>query len=195
MTLMAIEFMSLDGVVQAPSYPDEDVSGGFTHGGWHRPFLENASMQWIVEALAGAEGYLLGRGTYDSFAAHWPNAGPDEAALAEPLNTRPKYLVTSRAPDAQWANTKCLSGDVEAAVTELKSAVKGRITIIGSPLLARSLLGLGLIDELRVMIDPIVIGSGKRLFGEYPSPLTLELSSCVPTDTGSLLATYRKPRT
>ena len=193
MTLVAIEFMSLDGVVQAPSYSNEDSSGGFKHGGWHRPFLDNVSMQWVVDTIAGAEGYLLGRTTYDSFAAHWPNAGPDESVLAEPLNTKPKYLVTSHPLDATWANTKVLRGDLKASISELMSVVNGKILIIGSPILARSLLELELIDELRVMIDPIVIGSGKRLFGEYPRPITLKLASCVPCDTGSLLATYLKP--
>ncbi|WP_332687728.1 dihydrofolate reductase family protein [Devosia sp.] len=192
MTLIAIEFMSLDGVVQGPSSPEEDRSGGFRHGGWHGRFLENLSMQWIVENLVGSQAYLLGRGTYDIFAAHWPDAGPGEAILAQPLNTRPKHVVSSRPLDPNWTNARLLEGDLAASVTQLKSETTGRIALIGSPVLAQSLLALGLIDELRVMIDPIVIGSGKRLFGDASNPVNFELSSCVSTVTGSLLATYSK---
>jgi dihydrofolate reductase len=192
MTLIAIEFMSLDGVVQGPSYPDEDRSGGFRHGGWHRRFLEDVSMQWIVESVIGSEAYLLGRGTYDIFAAHWPNAGPDDQIFAQPLNARPKHVVSSHPLEPFWANARLLEGDLAASITQLKSETNGRIALIGSPVLARSLLALGLLAELRVMIDPIVIGSGKRLFSDATNPVSFELSSCVSTVTGSLLATYSK---
>lgn len=148
-------------------------------------------MQWIVESVVGSEAYLLGRGTYNIFAAYWPNAGLDEAFLAQPLNARPKHVVSSRPLVPNWTNARRLEGELAASVTQLKSETNGRIALIGSPVLARSLVALGLIDELRVMIDPIIIGSGKRLFGDASKPVNLELSSCVSTVTGSLLTTFK----
>jgi dihydrofolate reductase len=190
MKLVAVEFMSLDGVVQAPIYPDEDPSGGFRHGGWHPSFFEHASMNWVVESLTSADAYLLGRGTYDSFSAHWPNAGPDEQMLAVPLNTRPKYVATSRPLDPPWHNARCLEGDLGGAIGQLKAAGPGTLALVGSPGLANSLLRLGLIDELQLMIDPLIVGSGKRLFGSIAEPLRFDLTGCIPVSTGAMLATY-----
>ncbi|MEO7223400.1 MAG: dihydrofolate reductase family protein [Devosia sp.] len=193
MKLIALEWMSLDGVTQSPSYADEDAGDGFRHGGWHRLFLEPSSLQWIVDGVAGADAYLLGRGTYDNFAAHWPKAGPDEQMLAGPLNSRPKYVATSRPLDPAWTNARRLDAELGEAVGRIKATGPGTLALIGSPKLAQSLFALGLIDELRVMIDPIVIGSGKRLFGNADNPMRFDLASCVPVSTGAMLATYLRP--
>jgi dihydrofolate reductase len=125
--VIASEWMSLDGVAQAPAYPDEDVSGGFRHGGWHVHYFEDRSMRWVVENVTQAGGYLLGRGTYEMFAAHWPNAAPpragseEEQLLARALNTLPKYVAsrTLKEPLA-WSGSTLLGGDAAEAVAALK---------------------------------------------------------------------------
>jgi dihydrofolate reductase len=195
MTLVALEWMSLDGVVQAPIYPDEDRSGGFRHGGWHARFFDDASMKWVVDSVTSADAYLFGRGTYDYFAGHWPKAGADEQMLAVPLNTRPKYVATSRPLDPIWNNATRLEGAVAVSVAALKSAGPGMLALIGSPGLAHSLFALDLIDELQVMIDPLIIGSGKRLFGSTEQPARFDLAASQPTSTGALLATFVRSRT
>lgn len=192
MKLVALEWMSLDGVAQSPSYADEDASGGFRHGGWHRRFFEDISMNWVADSVIGADAYLLGRGTYNNFAAHWPNAGPDEQRFAEPLNSRPKYVATSRPLDPAWNNAHRLDAELGEAVARLKSAGSGTLALIGSPKLAQAVLALGLIDELRVMIDPLIVGSGKRLFGDTAEPIAFNLDSCRPVATGAMLATYTR---
>ena len=188
--VIVTEWMSLDGVVQSPSSPAEDASGGFTRGGWHPRYFDEASMRWVVENVAGAGGYLLGRGTYDIFAAHWPNASPEEAVLADPLNTRPKHVAsTTLAEPLAWQNAHLLHGDVADAVAELKRGDGGDLLVIGSPVLARTLLEHGLVDELRLMIDPVIVGAGKRLFADGAMH-TLRLATSHATTTGAILATY-----
>ena len=163
--LIANEFMSMDGVAQAPSYPDEDADGAFGHGGWHTPFLDEVSMTRLIENVTSAGRYLLGRRTYQIFAAHWPHAAGEEQALAQPLNERPKYIAsTTLSEPLDWQNSRLLQGDVADSVKALKTNQQGDIHLIGSPMLARTLLEQNLIDELRLMIDPILLGAGKRIF-------------------------------
>jgi dihydrofolate reductase len=185
---VADEFVTLDGVVQSPSSPEEDASGGFRRGGWHAAYLDEAAMNWIAGNVRSADGYLLGRGTYELFAAHWPNASAEEQVLAEPVNSRPKYVAstTLRAP-LEWENSTLLRGDLQAAVEELD----GELHVIGSPVLVRSLLELGLVDELRLMIDPVVVGGGKRLFAEG-GMTRFRLADSQVTSTGAILATYAR---
>jgi dihydrofolate reductase len=189
--LIADEFMTLNGVVQAPSYPDEDLTGGFRYGGWHARYLDEASMNWVVENVRGAGGYLLGRGTYETFAAHWPNAPKEQQVLAEPLNTRPKYVAstTLQAPLA-WQNSTLLIGDTGAAVRALKREEGGDLHVIGSPRLVQTLLALDLVDELRLMIDPVLVGRGKRLFGDEDGHRPLRLVDSWVASTGAIVATY-----
>lgn len=148
--LIATEWMSLDGVVQAPSYPDEDRSGGFDRGGWHTRYFDDLSMSWVIETVRGAGGNLLGRGTYEIFAAHWPNA----------------------------------------AVRALKAQDGDDLLVIGSPGLVQSLVEHDLLDEVRVMIDPLVVGRGKRLFGDGIPMRALRLLESQVTGTGAIIATY-----
>src|SRR4051812_2049213 len=111
--VIANEWTTLDGVVQAPGYADEDVTGAFEHGGWHGRYLDDLSMNWVVESQRGAGGHLLGRGTYEIFAAHWPNASEEEQVLAEPLNSLPKYVAsTTLAEPLGWRNSTLLRGDI-----------------------------------------------------------------------------------
>ena len=189
--LIASEWMSLDGVVQAPAYPDEDVSGGFKHGGWHVRYFEDRSMQWVVDSVTQAGGYLLGRGTYERFAAHWPNASEQEQVLARPLNTLPKYVAsTTLEGPLAWQGSTLLGNDVAEAVAALKRQDGKYLLAIGSPGLVQSLLSHDLIDEVRVMIDPVVLGGGKRLFRDDGLLKPLRLTSSEVTPTGAILASY-----
>jgi dihydrofolate reductase len=189
--IIADEWMSLDGVVQSPSGPDEDPSGGFPHGGWHMPYFDDAAQNFVIEGVAAADAYLLGRGTYEIFAAHWPKAGADEQMLAGPLNSKPKYVAsTTLSAPLDWANSSLLSGDVPAAVAELARRGDGELHLIGSPKLVQTLMAAGLVDELRLTIDPVLLGTGKRLFPDDGGLRAWRLDSSVPTSTGALLVRY-----
>jgi dihydrofolate reductase len=189
--VIANEWMTLDGVVQAPSYADEDVTGGFGHGGWHTRYFDELSMNWVIENVRRAGGYLLGRGTYEIFAAHWPNAPQEQQMLAEPLNALPKYVASTTLEEPLgWQNSTLLRGDIGAAVRALKAEERNDLHIIGSPGLVQSLLVLGLVDELRLMIDPLVVGGGKRLFHDDGAHRPLRLADSQVTSTGAIIATY-----
>jgi dihydrofolate reductase len=189
--LIANEWMTLDGVVQAPAYADEDPSGGFEHGGWHTRYFDDLSMGWVVENVSGAGGYLLGRGTYEIFAAYWPNAPEEERMLAEPLNALPKYVAsTTLAEPLEWQNSTLLRGDLAKAVSALKAENGRDLHVIGSPGLVQSLIGLDLLDELQLMIDPLVVGGGKRFFRDDGVLRSLRLAESKGTSTGAIIATY-----
>jgi dihydrofolate reductase len=189
--VIANEWMTLDGVVQAPSYADEDVTGGFGHGGWHAGYFDELSMNWVIENVRGAGGYLLGRGTYEIFAAHWPNAPQEQQVLAEPLNALPKYVASTTLDEPLgWQNSRLLQGDIGAAVRALKAEDGNELHVIGSPGLVQSLISLGLVDELQLMIDPLVVGGGKRLFPDDGGLLPLRLADSQMTSTGAIIATY-----
>jgi len=186
------EWMTLDGVVQAPSSPAEDPSGGFGHGGWHvRHTADQHFQRWAIENLTGAGGFLFGRRTYEIFAAHWPNASPEEQVIAEPLNTRPKYVAsTTLAAPLAWRGSTLLGPDVAGAVAALKRQEGGDLLVIGSTGLVHTLLAHRLVDELRLMIDPVVVGGGKRLFPNDGALRTLSLVNSTVTTTGAIIATY-----
>jgi dihydrofolate reductase len=192
--VIANEFMTLDGVVQAPSYSDEDNTGGFDHGGWHTRYLDDLSMRWMIENISGAGGFLLGRGTYEMFAAHWPNASEGEQVLAEPLNMRPKYVAsTTLAEPLDWQNSTLLRGDVGEAVRALKAEEGNDLHAIGSPELVQTLIERDLVDELQLMIDPVIVGGGKHLFREDGNVRQLQLVSSRVATTGAIIATYARP--
>jgi dihydrofolate reductase len=189
--VIANEWMTLDGVVQAPSYADEDRSGGFEHGGWHTRYLDEESMRWVIENVSGAGGFLLGRGTYEMFAAHWPNAPAEEQMLAEPLNALPKYVAsTTLAEPLEWRNSTLLRGDVDEAVSALKAEEGRDLHVIGSPGLVQTLIERDLVDELQVMVDPVVVGGGKRLFRDDGALRPLRLIDGKVTSTGAIIAAY-----
>jgi dihydrofolate reductase len=185
------EWMSLDGVVQAPGAADEDTTGGFKHGGWHLRYFDDLSQRWVVELLTGAGGYLLGRRTYEQFAAHWPNASEEEQVVAQPLNTRPKYVAsTTLTEPLEWQNSTVLRGDVAKAVAALKQEDGGDLLVIGSTELVQTLIEHDLVDEFRVMIDPLVVGGGKRIFRDDGVLRPLRLVDSKVTTTGAIIATY-----
>jgi len=189
--LIVQEWMSFDGVVQAPGSPNEDKSGGFKHGGWHLPYFDDMSRNWVVENLTQASGYLLGRRTYENFAGHWPNASAEEQVIAQPLNTRPKYVASTTLKEPlAWQNSTVLKGNVTKAVATLKQKDGGNLLVIGSAKLVQSLIDFDLVDEFRVMIDPLVVGGGKRIFGDDGALKPLRLVDSRVTTTGAILATY-----
>jgi dihydrofolate reductase len=185
------EWMTLNGVVQSPSSPSEDPSGGFAHGGWHVPFFDEMFMQWVVESVEGAGGYLFGRRTYEIFAAHWPNASPEEQVLAQPLGARPKYVAsTTLSAPLAWQNSTLLQGDVAQAVAALKREEGGDLLVVGSTELVGTLLEHGLVDEIRLIIDPVVVGGGKRLFHDDGAMRRMKLLDSRVTSTGAIIVTY-----
>ena len=186
------EFMSLDGVAQAPGGDEEDTSGGFAHGGWHMRYMEDELAQkWVMAGIAEAGGFLLGRRTYEIFAAYWPNAPDEEQVIAEPLNAKPKYVAsTTLGRPLAWENSTLLQGDVAEAVAALKREDGGDLHVIGSTELVATLIEHDLVDEFRLMIDPVVLGGGKRFFRDNGVLRPLRLVDGVVTSTGAILATY-----
>jgi dihydrofolate reductase len=190
--LIVNEFMSLDGVVQAPGGAEEDTSGGFKHGGWHMRYMaDELARRWALGSIVEAGGFLFGRRTYEIFAAYWPNASEEEQVIAEPLNTKPKHLAsTTLGEPLGWQNTTLLEGDVADAVAALKQQDGDEVHVIGSPRLVQTLTEHDLVDEFRVMIDPLLVGGGKRLFREDGALRSLRLVDSQVTATGAILATY-----
>lgn len=189
--VVVVEWMTLDGVVQAPGHPDEDREGGFEHGGWHMPYFDETSQGWVVQGYVEAGGFLFGRRTYENLAAYWPNASEEEQVIAEPLNTKPKFVATRTLSEPlDWQNAAVLTGDVARSVLELKQGDGGDLHVIGSPAFARTLIEQGLVDGYRLMIDPLILGSGKRLFRDGHPVSQLRLLESTVTSTGAILATY-----
>ncbi|MET0801534.1 MAG: dihydrofolate reductase family protein [Actinomycetota bacterium] len=191
--LIAVEWSALDGVMQGPGDPDEDTDGGFEHGGWHMPYFDDISRAWVVEGYAAAGGFVFGRRTYDLLASYWPNASEEEQVIAVPLNTKPKYVVsTTLTAPLEWEHSTLLEGDLGDAVTGLKQEDGDDLHVVGSSRLVHALLEHDLIDGFRLMIDPLVLGGGKRLFGDDGPRLPLRLTDSRETTTGAIIASYER---
>jgi dihydrofolate reductase len=190
--LIVNEFMSLDGVAQAPGGAEEDTSGGFAHGGWHMQYMEDeVAREWVLASIVEAGGFLLGRRTYEIFAGYWPNATAEEQVIAEPLNTKPKYVASRTLEEPlEWQNSALVDGDVVAGVAALKQEDGGDLHTIGSTELVQTLIAHDLVDELRVMLDPVVLGGGKRIFRDDGALRQLRLVEGRVASTGAILATY-----
>jgi dihydrofolate reductase len=186
------EFMSLDGVAQAPGGADEDTSGSFAHGGWHMRYMEDeVAQKWVLGSIVEAGGFVLGRRTYEIFAAYWPNAPEEEHVIAEPLNGKPKYVAsTTLTEPLDWQNSTLIEGDLAAAVAALKQESGGDLHVIGSTELVGTLIDHDLVDEFRLMIDPVMLGGGKRIFRDDGSLRPLRLIDGQVTSTGAFLGTY-----
>ncbi|MGH3100136.1 MAG: dihydrofolate reductase family protein [Thermoleophilia bacterium] len=180
-------FVTLDGVMQAPGGPEEDPSGGFEQGGWVFP-LADADMGAFVDGVfARADAFLLGRRTYEIFAAHWPY---DEGPIADHLNSTRKHVASTTLERLEWSNSTLIEGDVAAYVADLKRQDGPEIQVHGSPGLIQTLLRHDLIDELRLWVFPVVLGYGKRLFGDGAVPAGLRLVGSKATKTGVTINTY-----
>jgi dihydrofolate reductase len=191
--LIVNEFVSLDGVAQAPGGEDEDTSGGFAHGGWSIQYMDEPAMANVLGAINEAGAYLLGRRTYEIFSSYWPNAPEEEQVIAEPMNTKPKHVASRTLSGAlEWQNSSVLEGDVADAVAGLKQEDGGDIHVMGSLDLLRTLLERDLVDEFRLMIDPVALGGGKRLFPQDGTMRPFRLVDSQVTTTGAILATYAR---
>lgn len=193
MRIVITEFISLDGVVQAPGGPDEDRDGGFAHGGWSHPFFDPEVMGGAFDdALTKAQALLFGRRTWQSMAAAWPEQAGDP--FADRMNAIRKYVVSKTLgdDDLTWDNTTRIPGDEAVArIRELHETGGGDLLIMGSPTLVRTLLREDLVDELRLMIEPVILGGGKTIFPDDGTLRTLELVSTVTASTGVNVCTYR----
>jgi dihydrofolate reductase len=187
-------FLTLDGVLQAPGGPEEDRADGFAHGGWQVPYFDEDCGAYIGEGFARIEGLLLGRKTYDIFASYWPLIGDDhdDAAAAQALNTLPKYVASRTLTSVDWQNSTLLGDDVPAAVTKLREQDGGEIHVMGSGDLIQTLLEHDLVDEFSLMIFPVVLGAGKRLFAEGAMPASFELTESRTTKSGVVICRYQR---
>jgi dihydrofolate reductase len=190
-TLTITTFTTLDGIMQAPGGPDEDRDSGFAHGGWSFPYFSEDMGEVIGEAFGKAECFLLGRRTYEIFAASWPNFPDQDDPVASRLNTLPKYVVSTTLEKADWQPTTIIRGDIPTEVTKLKNQYDGEIQVHGSAALAQTLHNHGLIDEYRLFIEPIVLGTGKRLFEPAAAPTALRQVESRSMAKGALFAVYR----
>jgi dihydrofolate reductase len=187
--LVVSSFLTLDGVMQAPGGPEEDPTGGFTHGGWSVGYWDEPMGQRMGEVMGGRFDMLLGRKTYEIFAAHWPHS--DEPG-AEALNSARKYVASRTLDSVEWNNSTLLEGDVAEAVAKLKQEDGPEIQVSGSGDLLQTLLEHNLVDEFRIMIFPVVLGTGKRLFAEGAVPAGLTLAESAMSTTGVFMATYKR---
>ncbi|MEV0379428.1 dihydrofolate reductase family protein [Nonomuraea sp. NPDC050643] len=186
--LVVSTFLSLDGIMQAPGGPGEDDSNDFPHGGWLAPHVDEKFGQIMGEQLERADGMLLGRRSYDILSSYWPDV-PDEEGGAK-INGMTKYVITRSPMTAAWRNTKVLVGDAAETVAGLKRETDGEILVQGSSEVLRTLQRAELIDEYRLLIFPVVLGEGKRLFAEGTLPAGLKFTGSTATDAGVLYVTY-----
>jgi dihydrofolate reductase len=186
--LIVNTFLTLDGVMQAPGGPGEDDSGGFTYGGWSVSYWDEPMGRFMDEAMSRPFDLVLGRKTYDIFAAHWPNA-PEEAG-GKPLNEATKYVASRGRPTLEWNSSVLIEGDVAEGVAALKAGEGSELQVHGSGNLLQTLLRHGLVDQFRLMVFPLVIGSGKRLFAEGTLPAGLRLVDSSVSTTGVLMGVY-----
>jgi dihydrofolate reductase len=187
--LRVIEFLSLDGVMQAPGDPEEDTEGGFQHGGWQRPYFDDVLGATAAEGMAATDGYLFGRKTYEKMAAFWPTA-PDDDPYARHLNGTPKYVASRTLEAVEWENSTLIKGDLAEEVAKLKEQAGKNIAVLGSGELVQTLIEHDLVDEYFLAVFPIVLGSGKRLFREADQARRLSLVDSKATSTGGVLLSY-----
>ena len=190
--LVAGTFLTLDGVMQAPGGADEDRDGGFEHGGWLVPYFDDRLGEIMTEWTTRAGAFLLGRRTYEIFAGAWPTVTDPADAIAAALNTRPKYVASRTLADLAWNNSHLLEGDLVEDVRKLKAQDGDEIQVHGSGGLLQTLLAHDLVDTLRLWHFPVVIGTGKRLFGGGEIPRRFELVDTQAAGTGAILHVYER---
>jgi dihydrofolate reductase len=182
-------FLTLDGVMQAPGGPDEDRESGFVHGGWQAPYVDDVMGQLVTAGFDDADGFLLGRKTCDIFSNYWPKITDPDNAIATALNSRPKYVVSRSVEQVSWNNTSLIKGDLVTEIRKLREQPGRTVQTWGSTDLLQTLLTNDLIDEYRLFIFPLVLGTGKRLFGNGTAPAVLKQ---IETVTSSKGATYHR---
>jgi dihydrofolate reductase len=190
--LVVGSFLTLDGVMQAPGGPNEDREGGFRHGGWLVPYFDQKFGEIMTEWTQRAGAFLLGRKTYEIFAASWPKSTDPADEIAAALNTRPKFVASRTLDKVTWNNSRLLKGDVAEEVAKLKVQDGGEIQVHGSSELLQTLLKQNMVDTLRIWQFPVVVGTGKRLFGEGTIPVSFRLVDTQQTATGAVLHVYER---
>jgi dihydrofolate reductase len=190
--IIVLSFVSLDGVMQAPGGPEEDTSDKFIYGGWSFPYFDAALGSVMAGQMGGDFDLLLGRRTYDLFASFWPHQDPVTNPGAGPLNKATKYVVSHSDHEFTWENTRLITGDVVAEIAKLQAADGPMLQVHGSSNLIQTLLSHDLVDELWLKTYPLVLGRGKRLFGEGTLPRTFELVESMTTPKGVITASYRR---
>jgi len=187
--VVVVESVTLDGVMQAPGRPDEDTRGGFAHGGWAVPYNDEVMGKTMAEGMANTGAMLFGRRTYEDFAGYWPKQ--EDNPITEHLDRAQKYVVSgSLREPLPWQNSTLVAGDPVEEVARLREELVGNLAVLGSGVLVRSLARHRLVDEYVLLIHPLVLGTGSRLFGDDEAG-ALDLVSSVTTTTGVLIATYR----
>ncbi|MFJ3924563.1 dihydrofolate reductase family protein [Streptomyces sp. NPDC090022] len=184
-------FVTLDGVMQAPGGRDEDTSDGFEYGGWTVPLWDDEAGQFVTEVFERASAFLLGRRTYDIFAAYWPEHDDPADPVPHKLNTLPKYVASTTLKDPSWAPTTVLDGELQAEVTRVKDAIDGELQVHGSGMLAQYLLARDLVDEFNLLVFPVFLGRGRRLFPTGGLPTTCDVVQSRTTESGTAIHTYR----
>lgn len=189
--LVVTTFLTLDGVMQAPGGAGEDPSGGFSHEGWLVPFFDDAMGEQMNRWFSRAQDLLLGRTTYELFHASWPRM-VSEDPVSQGINFSTKYVASRTLPSLEWDTARLLEGDVADAVRRLKAEDGGELQVHGSAGLIQTLLAEDLVDELRIIVFPVVLGEGKRLFGNGTIPRTWRLATHATTPSGALMAAYQR---
>ncbi|UOY00425.1 dihydrofolate reductase family protein [Blastococcus sp. PRF04-17] len=189
--LVVTTFVTMDGVMQAPGGAGEDPSGGFGYEGWLPPHFDEGMGEQMNEWFAGAQDFLLGRTTYEIFHASWPQMISDDP-VSQGINFKKKYVASRTLTSIEWETAELLSGDVAATVRALKAEDGGELQVHGSAGLIQTLLAEDLVDELRLMVFPVTLGQGKRLFGEGTIPRTWRLTSSRASSTGVLMTTFQR---
>lgn len=190
MKLSLTTFLTLDGVYQGPGGPGEDTSGGFTQGGWLMPVFDEDLGNFMNDVFVPAEGFVLGRRTYEIFAGSWPEMNDPADPVGTKLNSLPKYVATTTLSSVEWNNSHILGGDVVTEVAKLKEQPGGELQIHGSGNLAQTLFDANLIDVFHFVVAPVVLGAGKRLFAEGRTPSSLKLVDLKSTASGVTLQTF-----
>src|SRR5258706_3936181 len=192
MKLTTTTQVSVDGVVQGNGGPDENRSGGFERGGWARPLFDSEAMTFVDQVYQRADAFLFGRRTYELFVGYWgAMAYPGSGPIADALNARPKYVASTMLTDPKWSDTTVLSGDVATAIGELKAKPGGELQVHGSGALTRWLLENDLVDEMNLLIVPVVVGQGTRLFPDNGPDIALDLVESRAFPKGITMQVYR----
>ena len=187
--LVVAEYVSLDGVVQAPGHATEDRDGGFKHGGWTAPFMAE-HLRYNTRALQSVGGFILGRRTYEIFAEYWPSVTDETNEIAHALNTLPKYVVSATLERADWTGSTVIAGDVVAEIDTLKRQRGKPLLVLGSSELAQTLIAHGLVDEYQLWLHPVVLGGGKKLFRDGSPAMSLALVDASVATSGLAILTY-----
>ncbi|MFC8074495.1 dihydrofolate reductase family protein [Streptomyces sp. NPDC057307] len=189
--LMVTTFVTLDGVMQGPGGSDEDRDGGFEHGGWSVPHFGADLIERMTDLVHRADALLVGRRTYDIFAASWPLAEADDP-IGSKMNSMRKYVASRTLETVSWQNSTLLTGDVAEAVAGLKQGDGGEIQVHGSGDLIQTLIAHDLVDEFHMLVFPVLVGSGKRLFGKGTVPAGLKLVDTARSESGVVISTYAR---